>query len=85
MKGMQFLIQSKVSISRPDDFLAEMVKSDEHMGRIKSKILIDMIGALYLNIFFISLVNNVCLTIGIRITLITIADIIILAISCISI
>ena len=39
MKGMQFLIQSKVSISRPDDFLAEMVKSDEHMGRIKSKIL----------------------------------------------
>jgi hypothetical protein len=28
MKAMQILIQSKVPISRPDDFFAEMIKSD---------------------------------------------------------
>ena len=39
MKGMQFLVQSKVPISRPDDFFAEMYKSDAHMNGIKSRIL----------------------------------------------
>lgn len=28
MKGMQILVQAKVPISRPDDFFAEMLKSD---------------------------------------------------------
>jgi len=39
MKGMQILVQAKLPISRPDDFLAEMLKSDEHMAKIKSRIL----------------------------------------------
>jgi len=29
MQAMRFLIQSKVPIARPDDFFAEMLKSDE--------------------------------------------------------
>jgi hypothetical protein len=29
MQAMRFLIQAKVPIARPDDFLAEMLKSDE--------------------------------------------------------
>lgn len=32
MKGMQFLVQSGVPISRPDDFFAEMLKTDQHMA-----------------------------------------------------
>jgi len=39
MKGMQFLVQSNVPISRPDDFLAEMLKTDEHMAKVKSRLL----------------------------------------------
>ncbi len=39
MKGMQFLVQSKVPISRPDDFLAEMLKTDHHMSQVKSRLL----------------------------------------------
>ena len=39
MKGMQFLVQSKVPISRPDDFFAEMLKSDTHMANVKSRLL----------------------------------------------
>ena len=39
MKGMQFLVQSRVPISRPDDFLAEMLKSDGHMAQVKSRLL----------------------------------------------
>ena len=39
MKGMQFLVQSGVPISRPDDFFAEMLKSDNHMANVKSRIL----------------------------------------------
>jgi len=31
MKGMQILIQTKVPLSRPDDYLAEMLKTDVHM------------------------------------------------------
>ena len=39
MKGMEFLVQSRVPISRPDDFLAEMLKSDAHMASVKSRLL----------------------------------------------
>ena len=39
MKGMQFLVQSSVPISRPDDFLAEMLKTDAHMLQVKSRLL----------------------------------------------
>jgi rRNA-processing protein EBP2 len=39
MKGMQILVQAKVPISRPDDFFAEMLKDDEHMAKVKSKLL----------------------------------------------
>lgn len=39
MQGMRFLIQSKVPIARPDDFFAEMLKSDSHMKNIKSRLL----------------------------------------------
>jgi len=39
MKGMQILIQAKVPISRPDDFFAEMLKTDNHMAKVKSKLL----------------------------------------------
>jgi rRNA-processing protein EBP2 len=39
MKGMQILIQAKIPISRPDDFFAEMLKSDEHMAKVKSRLL----------------------------------------------
>lgn len=38
-KAVEMLIQSKVKIGRPDDFFAEMMKSDEHMRKIKAKIL----------------------------------------------
>lgn len=36
---MKFLIQSRVPIARPDDFFAEMMKTDEHMGKVKSRLL----------------------------------------------
>jgi rRNA-processing protein EBP2 len=39
MQGMRFLIQSKVPIARPDDFLAEMLKTDQHMIDIKQRLL----------------------------------------------
>jgi rRNA-processing protein EBP2 len=39
MKGMQILIQAKVPISRPDDFFAEMLKTDNHMLKVKQKLL----------------------------------------------
>lgn len=32
------LKKERVPLSRPTDYFAEMVKSDEHMGKIKSKI-----------------------------------------------
>jgi rRNA-processing protein EBP2 len=38
-KGMEILIQAKVPISRPDDFFAEMLKTDEHMAKIKSRLI----------------------------------------------
>lgn len=36
---MRFLIQSQVPIARPDDFFAEMLKSDKHMLDIKQRLL----------------------------------------------
>jgi rRNA-processing protein EBP2 len=38
-KGMEILVQAKVPISRPDDFFAEMLKTDEHMAKVKSRLL----------------------------------------------
>lgn len=39
MKGMGILVQAQVPISRPDDFLAEMLKTDVHMAKVKSQLL----------------------------------------------
>lgn len=39
MAGMKILVQSGVPISRPDDFLAEMLKTDDHMRSVKSRLL----------------------------------------------
>ncbi len=39
MQAMRFLIQSRVPIARPDDFLAEMLKSDDQMAAIKQRLL----------------------------------------------
>jgi rRNA-processing protein EBP2 len=38
-KGMEILVQAKIPISRPDDFFAEMIKTDEHMAKVKSRLL----------------------------------------------
>ena len=38
-KGMEILVQAKIPISRPDDFFAEMLKTDEHMAKVKSRLL----------------------------------------------
>ena len=38
-KGIETLMQSGVKIGRPDDFFAEMMKSDEQMKKIKAKLL----------------------------------------------
>jgi len=40
IKAMKFLIQAKVPISRPDDFFAEMLKTDSHMNKIKGRLLV---------------------------------------------
>lgn len=39
MQGMRILVQAQVPISRPDDFLAEMLKTDDHMSKVKSKLM----------------------------------------------
>jgi hypothetical protein len=39
MDGMRVLVQAKMPISRPDDFLAEMLKTDKHMVNVKSRFL----------------------------------------------
>lgn len=36
---MEFLVQGKVPISRPDDFFAEMLKTDSHMAKVKGRLL----------------------------------------------
>ncbi len=38
-KGMEILVQGNVPITRPDDFFAEMLKTDQHMLKIKSRLL----------------------------------------------
>ena len=38
-KGVEFLLQSKVKIGRPEDYFAEMFKTDIQMSRIKNKII----------------------------------------------
>jgi rRNA-processing protein EBP2 len=38
-KAMTICVQATVPIERPDDFFAEMVKSDEQMKKIKSVLL----------------------------------------------
>jgi len=37
--GMQILLQAKTPISRPDDFFAEMFKTDQQMAKVKSRLL----------------------------------------------
>jgi len=39
MKAMEVCVQAKVPIDRPDDFFAEMIKSDEHMKLVKGRLL----------------------------------------------
>jgi rRNA-processing protein EBP2 len=36
---MKVLVQANMPISRPDDFLAEMLKTDKHMVNVKSRFL----------------------------------------------
>lgn len=36
-QGRKLLLEEGVNFSRPIDYFAEMVKSDEHMGKIKQK------------------------------------------------
>lgn len=35
MKSMEILVQAKVPIERPDDFFAEMLKTDDQMKKVK--------------------------------------------------
>jgi rRNA-processing protein EBP2 len=39
MKAMEICVQAKVPIDRPEDFFAEMIKSDDHMKQVKSRLL----------------------------------------------
>lgn len=39
MRAMEVLVQAKVPIDRPDDYFAEMLKTDEHMKKVKSRLL----------------------------------------------
>lgn len=38
-KAIEMLLQANVKIGRPNDYFAEMMKSDEHMRKIKAKVL----------------------------------------------
>ena len=38
-EAMKILLQSKVKIGRPNDYFAEMFKPDDHMRKVKAKIL----------------------------------------------
>ena len=40
-KGRQLLAVQSIPFSRPDDYFAEMVKNDEHMGKIKKRMVDD--------------------------------------------
>jgi len=37
-EGMSYLVQMNEPISRPDDFFAEMLKSDHQMAKVKAKL-----------------------------------------------
>ena len=39
MRGMEILVQSNLPIARPMDFLAEMLKGDDHMVKVKRRFL----------------------------------------------
>jgi len=39
MKAMEICVQAKVPIERPTDFFAEMLKTDDHMKKVKSRLL----------------------------------------------
>jgi len=43
MKGIEKLRESKVKINRPDDFFAEMLKTDKQMERVKGRIISEQI------------------------------------------
>ena len=44
VQGRALLKKEKIPFSRPSDYFAEMVKSDEHMGKIKKKMYDDAAG-----------------------------------------
>lgn len=39
MKAMEICVQAKVPIDRPEDFFAEMIKTDDHMKSVKQRLL----------------------------------------------
>jgi rRNA-processing protein EBP2 len=43
-EGRRLLLKEGVPFTRPNDYFAEMVKSDEHMGKIKAKLTEDAAG-----------------------------------------
>jgi rRNA-processing protein EBP2 len=43
-EGRKLLKQEGVAFTRPNDYFAEMVKADEHMARIKSKLIEEAAG-----------------------------------------
>ncbi len=40
-RGLSLLTERGIPFRRPDDYYAEMVKSDDHMGRIKERLLLE--------------------------------------------
>ena len=39
MKAMEICVQAKIPIDRPDDYFAEMLKTDEQMKKVKQRIM----------------------------------------------
>jgi rRNA-processing protein EBP2 len=39
MKAMEVCVQANVPIDRPDDYFAEMIKTDDHMKLVKGRLL----------------------------------------------
>ncbi|KAJ8902376.1 hypothetical protein NDN08_006783 [Rhodosorus marinus] len=37
-EGLRLLIEKKIPFRRPDDYMAEMIKSDEHMQKVRSQL-----------------------------------------------
>lgn len=44
MRGRQLVLAANVPFSRPNDYFAEMVKTDEHMERIRQRLLDESAG-----------------------------------------